>query len=81
MTPTEVNKLINDGVFECTDDINGIIRDGGKLVTHRCNTRCLVCVSPGCYHCGKINNVSIFTENTKHGLKPLQNDYSSTLLY
>ena len=81
MKPNEVQKVINDGIFACIDDINGVIRDGDKLLPHRCNNLCLICAAPGRYHCRKLNNVAIYPENKNHVLKPLSNEYSNACLY
>ena len=77
MIPNEVKKVINDGVYKCIDDINGVSRDDEKLIPQRCNHRCLVYVSTGRYSSRKLSNVAIPPENTKHVLKTLSNDYSN----
>jgi hypothetical protein len=43
----EVERLIEEGVFESINDYYDMIKDGEKFLQHICNPRCLVQTGPG----------------------------------
>ena len=43
----QIDKLIEDGLLRCIDDIDDIVQDGWRKLKHNCNERCLIKISDG----------------------------------
>ena len=74
--PKEVNKFIEEGIFDNQYDIYTVYENAELFLPHRCNDACLVRNPDGSYRCRKIDNVKASADNTKHQYIPLPNDYS-----
>ena len=60
----EIQKFINDGIFEDASDVFEIYNNATSFLPHRCNDSCLVKKADGQLNCRKIDNVSV--EQTSH---------------
>lgn len=69
----ELQHLIDEGILKSYDDLVQMQDDASKYLSHKCNQRCLVRVSPhdgpDAFCCCKPNNVKISPENMKHCIK------------
>ena len=72
----EIDRYIQDGVFESHHDISNVYENAELFLPHRCNDSCLVRNPDGTFRCRKIDNVRASDDNTKHMFMPLPNDYS-----
>ena len=63
-------------MFATIDDIDNIISDATKYLTHKCNGGCLVKNPYGTLRCKKLNNIHVRKDNTKYQFMNLPYDYS-----
>lgn len=73
---SEVQTLLDEGIFKSMDDYQDMMKDARKFLPHICNPRCLARVGPDQYRCRKLNNLKVTTDNTKHVFKDLPNNFS-----
>ena len=69
--PDEVQEFINNGLFKTVDDLDILMEDASRTLSHSCvNRRCLKRVRvegfPDKMICKKINNLKISKDNTDH---------------
>ena len=62
--PNEVQRFIDEGIFECVDDVKEVYNNAEKFLPHRCNPRCLCRVGPDKFKCRKVNNLTATEDNT-----------------
>jgi hypothetical protein len=74
--PEEVDRFIDEGVFDSAYDIFTVYENAETFLPHPCNDTCLVKRPNGTFCCRKIDNVKASSDNTKHQFLPLPNDYS-----
>lgn len=72
----EIQKFIDDGIFEDTSDIFEVYDNAASFLPHRCNDSCLVKKADGEFRCRKIDNVRASNDNTSHQYMDLPNNYS-----
>lgn len=68
-THEEVQALINEGVFRSWEDVKDMEELASKILTHKCDCRCLRRVGDGDgpenFRCRKLNNLTVSNDNTK----------------
>ena len=72
----EIPRFVNEGVFDCDDDIYDVYENGVRFLPHKCNDACLVKKADGTFRCRKVDNLRSSPDNTKHQFVPLPNDYT-----
>ena len=77
----EVDRLIEEGIIESMNDLEGIQKDAETILRHRCSERCLRRISDGngrdSFVCRKPNNFKMSTDNTRGILKPIKMQYTA----
>ena len=73
--PDEVQKMIEDGVYESVDDWFDMQNDASTFLGHICNSRCVRRTAEGKFQCRKLNNLKESKDNTKHTFKDLPNNF------
>lgn len=74
--PDEVQRFIDEGVFECVHDIHEVTDNGIAFLPHACTDRCLVKREDGTLRCRVKDYANASTDNTQHQFVPMRNDYS-----
>eukprot|EP00957_Ditylum_brightwellii_P000188 15423-Ditylum_brightwellii.AAC.1 len=62
--PSEIQRFIDEGVFQCVDDVIKIIELGKTILPHRCNPCCLAQVDDNKFKCRKLNDLLVSKDNT-----------------
>ena len=68
----QIEKLMEDSLLTCIEDINDIFQDGWRKLKHNCNKRCLIKIGDGDgsenYRCRKQHSVKGTPDLTSHQL-------------
>ena len=73
----EIDKFVDQGVFEYEEDVTSVYKDAEDFLPHRCNSRCLVKTASG-FRCRKLDNLKASKDNTKNTFMDLPINYSTS---